>query len=154
MNVKIRKTEKNGVNSEGLRWRADIELPFFENEGLDAFYCEAQEKIMKCCEDTGVSCIAYFFLSRNDERALSMYTDMVFHRKRELAGLYRLCDTRDADGNVLVPKRVKLRSFDGFYIRGDKIIGVKNRFDSGQSGVKMRDYSSFFEEKILCSFPF
>lgn len=148
--MEIKKTTffEGGKNEEGKTWSVKLELPVFDIERVDSFY----EKVKFCLRDRaqkeGISIFSYLTPTFVSENEVSLYTDVLFCRGRELVGLLRLPDNRYADGSIVIAriKGAQYRKHDGVYT-----CKVIFSYDKDLS-VRRTDYGKYILEKRLRAF--
>ena len=148
MEISGKTTVYSGKNSDGKAFSCKLELPAFFDEEIDLFYTDLKGRIVKRAERDGHSvfsklCIVYF-----DDSSFSLYIDVVFCDKRDVVGLYRICDNRKNGVEIPFPRKIKRRGYDGFCINGNRILAFKNNFEKSV-GVRRSDYLSLIEQTVI-----
>ncbi len=148
MEIMNQKTVQSGKNSEGKSYFVTLELPFFDNEEIDSFYNELKNRIISRAERDGFSAFSKLCVVYNTADTFSLFVDVLFCHKREVAVLYRICDSRKNGLEIPMPKKIKRRGYDCFCIKGNRILAFKNNFQASL-GLRRTDYLSVIEQTVI-----
>lgn len=148
MKIKTQITTESGKNGSGKAFFVNLELPFFDDDDIDSFYLKLKERIIRRAERDGSRASSKLCVVYEDGESFSLFIDILFSNKRELTGLYRICDNRKNGLEMPMPKKLKRRGYDSFCVKGDRILAFKNNFDAS-SGIRVSDYLSAIEQTII-----
>lgn len=148
MEIRSKTTLHSGKNADGKAFSCKLELPVFSDEEIERFYTDLEKRIVRRAERDGYSVFSKLCVVYRDDSSFSLYIDIVFCDKRDVAGLYRVCDNRKNGVEIPFPRKIKRRGYDGFCINGNRILAFKNNFEKS-AGVRRSDYLSLIEQTVI-----